>query len=340
MTTAIYIIVFILGLMFGSFSSVLISRLKTGEGWIMNWRSHCPKCNHTLWGLDLIPVISYLFSAWKCKYCKEKISILYPFLEIVMWLLFFASTYYLVDLHLIINWNILELIKLILVLFISFIAFVLTVYDIKYLEIHDGIMWTWVIVVFLALAAQTINPNIAFFHTMNFIENPLNLSIYAIIVSVLIIWILYIIIFAWLKEIYDLLLIALVIWVAILFKIYFNINFSDFPILWWTMWALGLFIFFFLQIFISKWAWMWAWDLRIAIFMWLILGWFFTLIWGFITYLIWSIIGILMMIVSKLKWWPVSQLAVPFWPFLAIWLILTLYFQTDLENIFNMIINK
>lgn len=340
MTTAIYIIIFILWLMFGSFSSVLISRLKTGEGWIMNWRSHCPKCNHILWELDLIPVFSYLFSAWKCKYCKEKISILYPVLEIIMWLLFFASTYFLIDLNLIINWTILELIKLILVLFITFIAFVLTVYDIKYLEIHDGIMWTWVAIVFIALASQTINTNLAFFSTMNFIESPLNLSVYAIIVSSLIIWILYTIIFAWLKEIYDLWLLALAIWVAILFKICFDINFSDFPILWGTIWALGLFTFFFLQIFISKWAWLWAWDLRIAIFMWLILWGFFTIIWWFLTYLIWSLIGILIMIVSKLKWWQASQIAVPFWPFLAIWLMLTLYYQAYLENLFYMIINK
>ncbi|MDD5213174.1 MAG: prepilin peptidase [Candidatus Gracilibacteria bacterium] len=340
MTTAIYIIIFILGLMFGSFSSVLISRLKTGEGGIMNGRSHCPKCNHVLGGLDLIPVFSYLFSAGKCKYCKEKISILYPFLEIVMGLLFFLSTYFLIDLNLIINGSLFEILKLVLVLFISFIAFVLTVYDILYLEIHDGIMGVGIAIVFIALIAQTINPNLAFFSTMNFLENPLNLSIYAIIVSSAIIGILYTIIFAGLKEIYDLGLVALAIGIALLFKICFNINFSDFPILWGTMGALGLFIFFFLQIFVSKGAWMGAGDLRIAIFMGLILGGFYTLIGGFLTYLIGSVIGILIMIASKLKGGQTSQLAVPFGPFLAIGLMLTLYFQADLEKVFNMIINK
>ena len=340
MTTAIYIIIFVLWLMFWSFSSVLISRLKSGEGWIANWRSHCQKCNHILGSMDLIPVFSYLFSAWKCKYCKEKISILYPVLEIIMWILFVASTYFLVDLASIISWNIIEIIKLFFILFITFIAFVLTVYDILYLEIHDGIMWVWVIAVFVALTLQTINPNLNFLSTMNIVANPMNLNIYAILVSSFIIWILYTIIFAELKEIYDLLLIALAIRVAILFKICFDINISDFPVLWWAMWAFGLFTFFALQIIVSKWAWMWQWDLRIAIFMWLILWAFYTLIWWFLTYIIWSFIWILLIISSKLKWWEVSQLAVPFWPFLAIWLLLTLYFQEDLGNLFYMIINK
>jgi prepilin signal peptidase PulO-like enzyme (type II secretory pathway) len=34
--------------MFGSFSSVIISRLKNGKSGIASGRSECPKCHHVL----------------------------------------------------------------------------------------------------------------------------------------------------------------------------------------------------------------------------------------------------------------------------------------------------
>lgn len=45
--------------------------------------SHCPQCKNRLKPWHNIPVISYLVLRGKCAYCKAKISIRYPFVEIL-----------------------------------------------------------------------------------------------------------------------------------------------------------------------------------------------------------------------------------------------------------------
>lgn len=44
-------------------------------------RSFCPKCNKTIVWYDNIPVISWALLLGKCRNCKKKISLLYPFIE-------------------------------------------------------------------------------------------------------------------------------------------------------------------------------------------------------------------------------------------------------------------
>ena len=79
-----YFILFIIGLTFGSFASVIIHRLHTKEGGWVTGRSKCPQCKHVLGVRDLIPLFSYLINRCKCHYCKKKISRLYPLLELSM----------------------------------------------------------------------------------------------------------------------------------------------------------------------------------------------------------------------------------------------------------------
>lgn len=71
-----------LGLVIGSFLNVCIYRIPMEQS-IAFPPSHCTNCNHKLMSLDLIPVISYLFLGGKCRYCKEKISVRYPLIEIL-----------------------------------------------------------------------------------------------------------------------------------------------------------------------------------------------------------------------------------------------------------------
>ena len=63
---------FLFGSCIGSGYLCYIMRRKTGESW-MRGRSHCDSCGHTLHLLDLIPVISYLASGGRCRYCRAKI---------------------------------------------------------------------------------------------------------------------------------------------------------------------------------------------------------------------------------------------------------------------------
>jgi len=74
------LIILIYGLLIGSFLNVLIYRLPREES-IAFPGSHCTSCNHKLAWYDNIPVFSYLTLGGKCRYCKDKISIQYPFVE-------------------------------------------------------------------------------------------------------------------------------------------------------------------------------------------------------------------------------------------------------------------
>jgi leader peptidase (prepilin peptidase)/N-methyltransferase len=77
----------VFGVLFGSFANVVIYRLPRGES-IVTPPSHCPSCNKRLTGLDMIPVISWLFLRGKCRSCGARISLRYPVIELACSLLF------------------------------------------------------------------------------------------------------------------------------------------------------------------------------------------------------------------------------------------------------------
>lgn len=82
-----YILVFILGIVIGSFLNVCIYRIPMEKS-IAFPPSHCTKCEHNLKPLDLIPILSYIFLGGKCRYCGEKISIRYPIIEVINGILY------------------------------------------------------------------------------------------------------------------------------------------------------------------------------------------------------------------------------------------------------------
>lgn len=80
-------LLFILGLIVGSFLNVLIYRIPRGQTFVSG-RSRCPHCHHDLKGLDLVPVFSYLALRGRCRYCKHRISPQYPLIELISGALF------------------------------------------------------------------------------------------------------------------------------------------------------------------------------------------------------------------------------------------------------------
>ncbi len=80
--------VLILGLCLGSFATALVYRIPRGIAWAKPSndnkanRSRCPSCHTTLRILDLVPVFSWLSSHGRCRYCKKKISAIYPLIEL------------------------------------------------------------------------------------------------------------------------------------------------------------------------------------------------------------------------------------------------------------------
>ena len=83
------IVIFLFGLIVGSFLNCVIYRLKTNKSFLKG-RSYCPNCKHQLQWPDLIPVLSFFLLKGKCRYCQKKISWQYPLVEIATGLLFLA----------------------------------------------------------------------------------------------------------------------------------------------------------------------------------------------------------------------------------------------------------
>lgn len=79
----LYFIVFIVGLCLGSFLNVLVYRLPN-EMNVANPPSACPSCKNQLKWFHNIPVFSWLFLKGRCGFCNEKISALYPSLELLI----------------------------------------------------------------------------------------------------------------------------------------------------------------------------------------------------------------------------------------------------------------
>ena len=63
----------LLGACMGSFLNCLAWRTVHGES-VLRGRSHCDVCGHVLGVRDLVPVVSFLLSGGKCRYCGAKLS--------------------------------------------------------------------------------------------------------------------------------------------------------------------------------------------------------------------------------------------------------------------------
>ncbi|MBS6251938.1 MAG: prepilin peptidase [Clostridium sp.] len=92
MDTLLYIIIFIMGTVFGSFYTLAVHRIPKRQD-ITHTHSYCPNCNHKLGFLDLIPVFSYIFLGAKCRYCKEKIRPRYFIIELLSGISFVVISY-------------------------------------------------------------------------------------------------------------------------------------------------------------------------------------------------------------------------------------------------------
>ncbi len=79
----------LIGLVYGSFLNVLISRIPKDEN-VAFPASHCPKCKTPLKPYHNIPLLSWLFLGGKCSFCKEKISFQYPLVELLTGIIFLA----------------------------------------------------------------------------------------------------------------------------------------------------------------------------------------------------------------------------------------------------------
>ena len=74
------VIVFLFGLVVGSFLNVCIYRIPRGISIIVP-SSRCPSCNNPIKPQDNIPLLSYIMLRGRCRFCKARISMRYPLVE-------------------------------------------------------------------------------------------------------------------------------------------------------------------------------------------------------------------------------------------------------------------
>lgn len=256
-----YSIIFIFGLMVGSFLNCVIYRLEISEEGggmgkkalsFLRGRSYCPNCKHTLSWQDLIPIFSFLALKGKCRYCHQKISCQYPLVEFLTGFLFVFIFW-----HLGFNFDLvfacpvanlfcfggIWILGFIYLFLVSCFLIVIFVYDLKRYIIPDIVIYPAIV---LALIYQLFRIfDFRFFLDFGFwhldfknLANPLSAAILAA-------------------------------------------------------------SFFFIIVFISRGKWMGVGDIKLAFLMGLFLGWPNVLVALFSAFFIGAIIGIILMIFGK-----------------------------------------
>jgi len=131
------VIVFLIGLVFGSFLNVLIYRLPLGISLLKPIGSACPHCNYKIKWYENIPVFSYLLLKGKCSSCSDSISKSYPIVELitaVVTLMLYSNFW--------IGW------EMIITISLFYVLIVLSFIDLKYRAVPDYLL---IIVVVLAI---------------------------------------------------------------------------------------------------------------------------------------------------------------------------------------------
>jgi len=148
MNILIFIFIFLLGTIIGSFLNVVIYRFNTGRT-IVKGRSICMTCNRNLRWYELIPVFSYLFQLGKCRRCAEKISHQYPIVEFITGIVFVLIAQHFLPALFFTPFAFLLLV--ILYVFLFSLLIVISVYDLRHKIIPDKLVYTFSLVAFLSV---------------------------------------------------------------------------------------------------------------------------------------------------------------------------------------------
>lgn len=169
----LYIIIFIMGTVFGSFLTLATYRIPLHQD-IVKKHSYCPKCNHKLSFLDMMPILSYIFLKGRCRYCKNKISPRYLIIEALCGISFIVLA-----LGLGININNIYTIKgMELILGILYIIFLFLIagIDKEHGQIHKGVLiYGMIISVF----------NLIYYYKIDNTFNINRIIIYLVLIAIL-----------------------------------------------------------------------------------------------------------------------------------------------------------
>ncbi|WP_174614036.1 prepilin peptidase [Virgibacillus ihumii] len=137
---------FLLGIIFGSFFNVAGLRVPKKRPFVAD-RSYCPTCRQTIWWYDLIPVLSYVFLRGKCRHCQQRISVIYPAVELATGF-FFVFSYKKIGLN----------IELIVALTLVSMLMIIFVSDLHYMLIPNRILLFFLPIFIVLRIFQPLNP--------------------------------------------------------------------------------------------------------------------------------------------------------------------------------------
>lgn len=133
-------VVFIFGLIIGSFLNCLIWRLYKDE--TLGGRSYCPQCRATIVWYDNIPVWSWLILGGRCRQCHKNISVQYPLVELITAGLFLL-TFWAAQLSPNFSWLLLRDWFLIITLVVVF------VYDFRWQLVPMVVVWPMMVLILI-----------------------------------------------------------------------------------------------------------------------------------------------------------------------------------------------
>ncbi len=148
MNILIFIFIFLLGNIIGSFLNVVIFRFNTGRT-MATGRSICMTCNRTLRWYELIPVFSFLIQKGKCRRCASKISHQYPLVELLTGLIFAGTALKFLPVLYTSYWSFIFLV--VFFVFIFSLLIVISVYDLRHKIIPDQLIIIFTVFAILSL---------------------------------------------------------------------------------------------------------------------------------------------------------------------------------------------
>ena len=156
MYSLIFVFIFLLGTIIGSFLNVVIYRLNTGKT-MVNGRSICMTCNKDLRWYELIPVLSFLIQSGKCRRCANKISHQYPIVEVVTGLVFALVSFKFLSIFDVSLFSYILIVGIFVTIFSLLI--VISVYDLRHKIIPDKLVYTFIIISFISIFINPLTPS-------------------------------------------------------------------------------------------------------------------------------------------------------------------------------------
>lgn len=145
------LLIFVVGLLIGSFLNVVILRMNTGRT-IATGRSMCARCSRPLEWYELIPVFSFLALRGKCRTCKTSISFQYPVVELITGILFVV---FYIKIPLMMGFTAYAWLSFLFALVVSSLLIVAAVYDARHKILPDVIMYPFMLLALLAIAVKS-----------------------------------------------------------------------------------------------------------------------------------------------------------------------------------------